>query len=371
MTKIVELNINPKILQWAREESGYSVPEMAGKLGLQEELYLPWEKTGTGVPFTILRDIATTLKRQIAVFFLTQIPEKVKKPSDYRNLDIEGAKLSFQTLLAIRRTNKFRDVLLELNGSEYYVSKYGGWLADFDKELAKHPISEKNVTIWLRHILHYSLDDQVNDKNLEDSYLNWRNSFERDLSIHVFQFSMPQSEVQGFTYSDAYPYCIVVNGKYAVSSRIFTLFHELGHILKRQSGLCIPDNVENEQTVELECNLFAGRVLLPDDTMVRTTDKEEIYKHAKQLKVSSEVYLRRLKSLDLVSQDEFVTLLQEIRSSVKRSKGFGISTPLQKSLNSRGQALFNSVLDALNNNKISYGRASDILQVKINHILTA
>ena len=86
--------------------------------------------------------------------------------------------------------------------------------------------------------------------------------------------------------------------------------------------------------------------------------------------MSSEVYLRRLRSLGSVSDDEFFRILEEIRRSVKPSKGFGILSPLQKSLNSRGQALFNSVLDALNKNIISYNHASDILEVKINHLIS-
>lgn len=370
MSKSVSLNINPLVLRWAREESGCSILEAVNRLEVQETTYLEWEKTGNNISFGILRHLARIYKCQIAVFFLPNTPPKTKRPTDYRNRRLLGAKLSSKTLLSIRRVDKFRDFLLELNGDDYYRDRYN-WLSKYDSGLSNFPLSHKDTTSWLRDIFNYSLDDQVNDGSLEASYTNWRNVFEDDLGIYTFQFGLPPSEIQGFCYSENFPFCIAVNSKYAVSSRIFTLFHELGHILKKQSGLCIPDDVDDAEAIEFECNSFAGRVLLPDYIMTSTLDKEEIYKRARKLKVSSEVYLRRLRSLDLVSNDEFFRILEEIRRSIKPSKGFGISTPLQKSLNSRGQALFNSVLDAVNKNIISYSRASDILELKINHLINA
>ena len=369
MSKSVSLNINPLVLRWAREESGYTIPEAVNKLDVQEATYLEWEKTGSNIPFSVLKHLAGIYRRQIAVFFLPKTPPKTKKPTDYRNIRLLSAKLSSKTLLSIRRVDKFRDFLLELNGDAYYRDKYD-WLSKYDSVFKNFPLFHEDTTLWLREIFNYSLDDQVNDGSPEDSYTNWRNAFENDLGIYTFQFSLPPSEIQGFCYSDNFPFCIAVNSKYPVSSRIFTLFHELGHILKKQSGLCIPDDIDDAESIEFECNSFAGRVLLPDHVMVSTIGKEEIYKRARKLKVSSEVYLRRLRSLDLVSNDEFFRILEEIRRSIKPSKGFGISTPLQKSLNSRGQALFNSVLDALNKNIISYSHASDILELKINHLIS-
>lgn len=369
MSSNVVLNINPDAVRFAREEAGCSVPEITSKLGIGEGQYLELEGTGTNVSFDMLRVIARTYKRQIAFFFLPEIPKKLIKPTDYRNIDLLGQGLSGKTLLAIRRSNRFRNILLELNGSEYYKTKYE-WLSHYVANLKNYPLDYTDVAVWIRQLLNYTLEDQIDDASLQQSYLNWRNSFERHLGINVFQFNMPTAEIQGFSYSDTYPYCIAVNGSYSIASRIFTLFHELAHILRMQSGLCIPDDVRSDQTIELDCNSFAGKVLLPDQVLVTTLDPKEIYKRARKLKVSSEVYLRRLYSLERISDSEFFALLGEIRSSVKLSTGFGISTPLQKSLNTRGRTLFNSVIEAVNRERISYSRASDVLGLKINYLLS-
>jgi Zn-dependent peptidase ImmA (M78 family)/transcriptional regulator with XRE-family HTH domain len=367
MANTTPLTINPKVLKWAREESGYTVLQLITKLNIDEAEYSRWENTGNGIPFPALRVIAKILKRQIAVFFLPQTPQKVKRPTDFRNLTSSKSHLSCNSMLAIRRVGKFREILTELNPIQYYETKCS-WLPEFRLRFGKKLLNNSQTHDSLRDLLAYSLDRQVNENNLTETYKSLRNAFEERLGIYVFQLSMPVNEIQGFSYSDTYPYCITINSKYPTSSRLFTLFHELGHILQRQSGLCIPDNVSEKQAIELECNSFAGSFLAPDNAIRFAGSKEEIFRLATKLKVSSEVYLRRQKTLNLVSDTDFLRLLEEIRNSVK-STSFGVLSPLERSRNSRGQALFNSILDALNKNLISYIRASDILGIKINHIV--
>jgi Zn-dependent peptidase ImmA (M78 family) len=109
---------------------------------------------------------------------------------------------------------------------------------------------------------------------------------------------------------------------------------------------------------------------LPKSIVTRIDTSDGIYKKARSLKISSEVYLRRMKTLNLISDKIFFELLDEIRSKVTPpSKGFAILSQLQKSINSRGQHLFNTVVEASKYNRISYSSASDILGLKINHFL--
>jgi len=368
MSKSIRISVNPDVLKWAREEAGYLTSSIAQKLKVEEATYLQWEQTGKNIPFSFIKKIASTLKRQIAVFFLPNVPSKNKKPRDFRNLNLVSAQLSPSTHLAIRRARKFQEVLLGLNGAEYYQKKYS-WLAEYYRYFGNGTLTEEEVPYWIRQKLQYSIDSQMHDKNIEEFYKKLRDAFEVELGINVFQFRMPDAEIQGFCYSDNVPYCIVVNSKYSTSSKIFTLFHELGHILKKQSSICLPDKVTEDEPDELEFNSFAGKTLLPQTVVVPLHTKDEIYTYARKCKVSSEVYLRRQKSLGLVTTDEFFSLLEEIRISVKPSSKGGMATPVQKSINSRGWTLFNSVIAAMHGNRMSYHQASDILDVKVNHLL--
>lgn len=370
MTKTIKIRINPDILKWARDEAGYSIPEIVKQLNIEEKSYIEWETTGDDIPVTKLKDIASKYKRQIAVFFLPKVPNKTVKPSDHRNLTAASSKLSKETLLAIRRTDKLRNVLIELNGDNLYTEKYK-WINNLKSELTDTIDIQKQTTLKIRNIVKYTIDDQINDKDLTHSYSNWRKAIEQELGIHIFQFTMPRDEIQGFCYSEKHPYCITVNSKYHITSRIFTIFHELSHILNNQSNMCIPDDVTEDQIEELKCNSFAGRILLPENVMKRITNNDELYRYANKLKVSSEVYLRRMNELNLITSSEFFTILNEIRKAVTPYKPYGRAGPLQKSINSRGQSLFNTIVDALNKSRISYERAADILDVKINYLINA
>lgn len=365
-----ELKINPKLLRWAREECGYSPDEIASRIHVDQGQYLAWENTGTGLSLNHLATLSKTLKRQIAFFFLPNIPPKTKKPTDFRNLEPVLARLSNNTLLAIRRTARFQDFLLQLHGPEYYRDKYS-WLTRYRESFAGQLDSEESIN-WIRNLLNYPVEEQTAANiDAETSYKRWRNSVEHNLGIHVFQFAMPKVEAQGFSYSDSFPYCITINNAYPATSRTFTLFHELSHILRSQSGLCKPDDTlfrREETSIEYDCNSFAGSVLVPAKEVVPAKDKDTIFKYASKFKISSEVYLRRLFTLGFISENEFFPLLDEIRKSVLPTKPHYPKSPVTKSINSRGEALFNSTIDAMNQRKVPYSLASDILGLKINYL---
>jgi len=90
----VQININPQILKWAREEAGYDANEIAKKVDIDIDRYILWEKNGTNIPLGKLKNLANSFKRQLAVFLLPTVPEKLIKPNDYRNLNPADSKLS-------------------------------------------------------------------------------------------------------------------------------------------------------------------------------------------------------------------------------------------------------------------------------------
>lgn len=361
---LLKVNINPKLLEWARKESGFQESQIAEALSIKAEKYIHWETHGKDIPFGKLKDISTKFKRQIATFFLEEIPPKNKKPKDYRNLNLADATLSPETLLAMRRAHKFQSMAFELEGAEFWEKKFL-WLNDIKKFK-----TDEEIANWLRGKLKISIEDQFHFKTNSEAYKKWRNAIEDNLGILTFQFAMPLKEVQGFCYSDQLPYSVVVSGKNGEAARIFTLFHELAHILKHQSGICLPDHVSSSEQIEYSCNRLAGKFLLPTNAIIFTEDVDEILKYSRRFKVSSEVYLRRMYEEELISQNSFFTLLETVKSRVKPpKKGFAKSTPLQRSINQRGVAFYNSVMEGVNKNKLSYSKASDALGLSVKYLI--
>ena len=361
----VELNVNPEILRWAREESGYKVEEIAEKIDVATERYWKWENEGKDIPLGKLKSLASTYKRQLAVFLLPEVPARILKPKDYRNLSAPQV-FSKRLLDVIRDVNYFCEVALEINGESYWKDRYA-WLQSSTGS------NEDNFKTKLRDLLNVSIDDQMQFKSDHDAYRKWRLAVEDRLGIFVFQFSMPTEEVEGFCLTEMQPFAIVVNSNYNYYNRIFTIFHELGHIIRNQSGLCLYEKATKKQSEEWRCNQFAGSFLAPSELIEKTDDLNELSKYAAQLRVSREVYLRRLKDELKITDQKFYKFLDQIKSSYKKieKKKSGPIKPEVKSLASRGDTFYRLVLQAVNDNRLSYTQAASVLNLNVSRLLNA
>lgn len=359
------VNVNPKVLKWAREEAGFDLSEIAERVDISVDEYKVWETEGENIPFGKLKFLAGQYKRQLAVFFLPEVPEKISKPVDFRNFVSRQKKLSRNVLMVMRDVTYFRQTALELQGEKYWKSHYN-WLG----EIENFKQDNNALADWLREKLNIDIEEQLSWKYDSKAYKSWRQAVEDKLGILIFQFSMPLDEIQGFCYTDEFPYAIVVNSKHSYTSRLFTIFHELGHIVRHHSGMCLIDDVNEKQPEEFSCNSFAGNFLIPENYLVATENLAEIQTYATQFRVSREVYLRQLKEKNKINPTKFFVLLNEIKSTYKQpAKSSGFALPEVKSRASRGETFFNLVLDSLNQNRLSYTQASALLDLRINKVL--
>jgi Zn-dependent peptidase ImmA (M78 family) len=361
----VEININPQVLRWAREEAGFDLMEIADKVDIATERYKLWEKEGKNIPLGKLKILANSYKRQLAVFLLPTVPNKIAKPKDYRNLSPSDSKFSKKILDVIRDVTYFTETALELRGETYWKGRYD-WL-----EMAKGEINDSSSFAYiLRELLDIRIEDQLNWQTDSEAYRKWRHAVEDRLGILVFQFSMPIDEVHGFCITDKFPYAIVTNSNHSYTGRIFTIFHEIAHIIRHQSGICLYEKATERQKEEWECNVFAGKFLAPDNLIEQTDDLKLIGHYASKLKVSREVFLRRLKEEKKISDMNFFNLLDQIKSTYKKEKKrSGFVKPVVKSRATRGETFFNMVLEAVYHNQISYTKASNALDLNISLLL--
>lgn len=360
----INVNINPNVLLWARQEAGYNVDEVAEKLSVNSDRYNDWEKKGKDIPFGKLQNMATYYKRQIAVFFLPEVPTKIKKPKDFRNLSPANSLLPKEILLTLRRSAYLQRIANDLEGENYWNKKLG-WIKNIEKLT-----NEAYIIAQLRELIGIDIDQQLKWASESVAYRNWRTAIEEKLGILIFQFSMPMEELQGFCMTDNLPYIIVTNSNHSYTGRIFTIFHELAHIIHHQSGMCLVDRVEQNQKEEWACNTFAGSFLAPLNTIIPTDDLKEIGTYSRKLKVSREVYLRRLKEERLLPDVKFYALLDEIKATYKKkSKSKGFVLPEVKSRASRGETFYNIVFEAIGTNRINYTDAAHALGLRVNRLI--
>ncbi len=349
------------MMVWARKERGYEIDEIAEKLNKDVSTVREWESTGESITFSELKRVAKEYKRQVSVFFLESVPEQTKKPRDRRNLRVDEKRLHKETMLAIRRTNRYLQVARELLSKAEIQEQYGWpYSGNSSKSFIK-------TAKGLRTMLNVSVDQQKRLRDSQQALKFWREKIETKLGIFTFQFPMPESEIDGFSYiEEGIPYAITLNSRNSNNRKIFTLFHEIGHILEGNSGLCLVTTTNNPNSAERRCDSFAAEVLLPRDSVQVPQSYDELKMLAKNMKVSSEVYIRRAYDLKLIDWSTLNYFLDQIHKSLppkKKIDEFPMS-PLVLSRSRRGVTFFNLVIDAYSTGRINGSDVSDILGVR-------
>jgi Zn-dependent peptidase ImmA (M78 family) len=121
----------------------------------------------------------------------------------------------------------------------------------------------------VREYLGISLDRQTAWRNADEALKEWRQALYR-VGIFVFKDAFREESFSGFSlYDEVFP-IIYVNNSAAPTRQIFTLFHELGHLLFHTSGIDPLDDQYVERLparprhIEVLCNRFAAQFLLPE-----------------------------------------------------------------------------------------------------------
>ena len=371
MGNTIKINVKPNLLQWAREQSGYCIEEIAKKLNIKPERYVNWEENGQNIPLGKLKEISRQFKRQLAIFFLPHPPPKLKIPKDFRNIKFRGTGLSAELRLAIRRCDKYLYLARDILGEDYWSSRYS-WVKEVESFIKiRKAIFSSDLINWLREKLKIEPGAQIKFKTNREAFNAWRKSVEEELGIFIFQFPMPMDEIQGLCMTESPPYAIVVNNRHAEAGKIFTIFHELAHIFKHEPGICWPDLSSERKDAEYEYNKFAAQFLVPDENVFPISSIKELKKYANQLKISSEVYLRRNFELNLISKKKFFDLLAELKKQpFKKHKGSYVE-PLLKCQNTRGEMFYNLMMSAVHNNRVDYNTVSDALGLTIKYLTNA
>jgi Zn-dependent peptidase ImmA (M78 family)/DNA-binding XRE family transcriptional regulator len=302
--------INSQMLVWARERAGYSAREVAETLGKSIETIEAWE-TGTGAPtYPQLEALAYRLyKRPLALFFFPEPPDEPDPEHAFRTLpDFEIEELNSDTRYKVRQALALQESLRELNAGVNPAER------KIFRDLKPGPsLSASSMAKRVREYLGVDAHTQTHEWTGSDQALkSWRAAVEES-GVFIFKNAFKQKDVSGFClYDDEFPLIYLNNGT-SKTRQIFTIFHELGHILTRTSGVTkrndsyISQLTGHPKRIEVFCNEFAAEVLVPTDELRRLVigrrpDDERISDLAKRYKVSREVVVRRLLEMGLISR---------------------------------------------------------------------
>lgn len=282
-------------------------------MGRDPEVIASWE-AGTSAPtYVQLETLAYRVyKRPVALFFFPEPPEEIDPERSFRTLpDFEIDDLSSDTRYRIRDARAMQLSLHELNmGVNPSPRKIFR-----EVSASRPPLSAAAVAREVRDYLGIDLPAQKEWRRAEDALKQWRNAVE-EVGIFVFKNSFKQRDVSGFClYDEEFP-VICLNNSTAVTRQIFTLFHELAHVLVQTSGVTKADDryigslAGEAKRIEVFCNRFAAELLVPEPGFRRRVasllvDEDAIAGLAEEYKVSREVILRRLLDLEIVSKSYY------------------------------------------------------------------
>ena len=288
--------ITPKILRWARETAGLSTHDVAELIRKPYELIERWEGGETAPTYGQLEKLAYQIyKRPIALFPFPEPPDEPDPQKSFRTLpEFEITNLSADTRYAIRQAKSMQIALNELNDG---VNPSPQKIFQDVKASVRHDV--KDAALKVRSYLGIQVKDQMSWKRNEDALRNWKNASE-DKGIFIFKRAFKQKGVSGFCLSDEEFPVIYVNNGTSLTRQIFTIFHELSHVLLNVNGITLRNDsfietlLGDEMRIEVYCNRFAGEILVPSTAVEQQllyvdSSDESISRIAKRFKVSREV----------------------------------------------------------------------------------
>jgi Zn-dependent peptidase ImmA (M78 family) len=320
--------VQPKMLRWAVERSGL------GAVALEERFpKLPdWLEGETSPTFKQLEDFAKATHAPIGYFFLGEPPvERVPIP-DFRTIASEGVAQPSPDLL---------DTL-------YLCQQRQEWYRDFARIEGEKPLSWvasatlKDDIVEIAARLRQALGlDLAERKRLKTWTEAARRLIEQADGLGVLVMvsgvvgsnnrrKLDPDEFRGFALADPVAPLIFVNGADTKSAQMFTLAHELAHLLLGQSALSDsqPGTLPSQE-IERWCNQVAAELLVPLEAFRREHRPHaglaaELTRLAKCFKVSTLVVLRRIYDAGSINLARFRQAYQEeLKRLLAFAKGSG------------------------------------------------
>jgi Zn-dependent peptidase ImmA (M78 family) len=317
--------VNPKIITWARERKGLTVEDIAQKMKQSPDEVQKWEAGKKTFSYTSLETLAKHFKIPLAVFFFPEPPNIEDPVGKFRRLsEHELERLSSDTRDKIQLAQAYQDSLSELVDKPLFERI-------IHRDLNPKNFTTKKFASEVRKYLGITLDQQFNFRGYEQAFKAWRHAVE-NVGVFTFKDSFKDRFVSGFCLiHEKYP-VIMVNNSNAFSRQIFTLIHEIGHILFGVNGITDIDDsyiqfmASAEQSLEVKCNHFAAEVLVPDIAFrsdiqfFRDTGPDIIPEIANKYSVSREFILRRLLNHGAISQQYYEKQSVEWNKDYLRNK---------------------------------------------------
>lgn len=315
MGKPTFVPITPSVLTWAIHESGYSPQTVAQKVGVSLDTFEAWRQGQAQPKLTEFRKLATLLKRTPATFLLPEPPQRPTPPIEFRRAPgADRATLNPIERRYLREAGRLQDLLFWVQGE---LGETVRTLPHFRTDMEPEAAATQAMRALLSPVSKPALNTSA------EAFRWWCRALER-LGVLVFSFPLGRDAVRGFSvWHDRAP-VIAVNTAWRIEARIYTLFHEFGHLLTRTASACL-EGVRRfarpSDDVERWCEQFSAATLLPRDEVhaflttelrrsltLRVEDLDIPFAIANRFKVSLRAATLRLIEMNLAGWDLYTQI---------------------------------------------------------------
>ena len=384
MTKSVEVNVNLDTLIWARESAGYKSIANSPLEKLCPNL-TEMESGQAPVTLSKLKNLAKKYHVNEGIFYLPpeiaeqQLPD-INSIHDFRM----GAnrrktpKLIRYLRDVMQRQQLLCDMLEEDDQADLsWIGKYA------DAPAIKIAESLRKI-LW-------------GEKDAKKELKEWKREAEKQLGIAIMeprphhQYDI-EHQISGIALNDSKLPVVVLNSKDNQERKLFTLIHEIAHLMIKKPGISRIDSdsgqhIPENQLEERLCNEVAAETLLPNNMFKAHWGNEQrssesakviISGMVKKIGVSHSACAVRAHRLNLLKKEDMNQLLQIYKMEYQRSlekqkeankkKKGGGPPPEYTALGNVGHRMALKSLLAYDEGRVSARELYDVFGVKLKHL---
>lgn len=366
---------NTEVVRWARVHAKLSIASAIekSKLARLDEARLgKIEKGEVAATLSEVLEFCRMYKRPFALFFLPEVPAKIPDLPDNRRGTGRGSDTDGKLSMAISRAYEIQNLTIELSSS------LGATISEVQTPPAPIKNNPEQLASWMRGQMGIEKVFDHRRRSPREVLERWSAEIEA-FGIIVTQETFEPTDSSAFSIGSLKPPILVLCFKDGERRRLFSLFHEVGHILLRQSAICDPskERFSRSEAEERFCDRFSANFLMPTEEVRELTKNiggDDLDRLTSQLSslsgASVESSFLRLIDLRIATFDDYLerkpaweTAYIAWLQKQKSRKGGPNPNPVGTAVRKGGKTLSGFVSDAFQAGQISRADASYIMRL--------
>lgn len=346
----------------------YQYPDKVIKLELHFPKLYQWIQEEDKPTFNQLADIAQLFNIPFGYFFLNEIPDKLYPIPHFRTQNQHTFRPSQELIDTVETLQKrqqwARDLLIDLRGEKLSFTDTITINTDIEIAVSKIYTLLNLSSNWAKNLPTWTDALSILINRIEQAgifvVLNGivNNNTKRKLDLNEFR---------GFVLYDDFAPFVFLNNNDVISGKIFTLIHEIAHVLVGKSASFDLRQLQPAtDSTEQYCDRVAAEFLVPTSLLKMHIQKYgvDFQGLVRLFKVSQIVIARRLLDLDQITKKEFFAFYEEYVNRERKiisSKGgnFYNTAPFRIS-----RRFFDLINSSVKQNKILYTDAFRLTGLK-------